>query len=63
MKIYTKYATEKEFVLTSEKEALRMIEEEFEQTDAKATLEYIATTCKKQKKVITLGSIKFRVEL
>ena len=62
MKIFTRYAREKSFVLTSEKEALRMISEEFELTDAQATLEYIVTTCKKQKKVIHLGEITFKVE-
>ena len=63
MKIYTQFNNEKMFRLTSKKDALDLIQEEFKETDAEATLAYIISTCKEQKKVVTLGEIKFKVEI
>jgi len=56
--IYTQYIYEKGWQKTSQKEALRMIEEEMPETDAQATMTYILTEIEKGK-VITLGECRF----
>jgi hypothetical protein len=59
MDIFTQYSYEKKWSKTTEKEALRMIEEEMPETDAQGTLSYIMTEIKKGK-TITLGDCRFR---
>ena len=59
MELYTQYSYEKKWSKTIEKEALRMIEEEMPETDAKGTLSYIMAEIKKGK-TITLGDCRFR---
>ena len=59
MLIYTQYTYEKKWTKTSEKEALRMINEEMPETDAEGTLAYILTEITKGK-TITLGGCRFR---
>ncbi len=60
MDILTQYSYEKKWSKTSEKEALRMIEEEMPETDAKGTLTYIMTEIKKEK-TVTLGDCRFKL--
>jgi len=60
MGFYTQYTYEKKWVKTSEKEALRMIEEEMPETDAKGTLFYILNEIEKGK-IITLGECRFKL--
>ncbi len=59
MLIYTQYTYEKKWSKTSEKEALRMMNEEMPETDAEGTLAYILTEITKGK-TITLGGCRFR---
>lgn len=61
MKIQTQYNYEKNWTLTTEKDLLRMIEEEVGDADAKGTLQYIKEAIKKSK-VITVGTCRFRME-
>ena len=56
--IYTQYIYEKSWQKTSQKDALRIIEEEMPETDAQATLTYILSQIEKGK-VITLGECRF----
>ena len=56
--IYTQYIYEKCWQKTSQKDALRIIEEEMPETDAQATLKYIVSQIEKGK-VITLGECRF----
>ena len=56
--IYTQYIYEKSWQKTSQKDALRIIEEEMPETDAQATLTYIIPQIEKGK-VITLGECRF----
>ena len=58
MDLYTRYTYEKKWSKTTEKEALRMIEEEMPETDAQGTLSYIMAEIKKGK-IITLGDCRF----
>ena len=58
MDLYTKYSYEKKWSKTTEKEALRMIEEEMPETDPQGTLSYIMSEIKKGK-TITLGDCRF----
>lgn len=58
MELYTQYTYEKRWQKTSEKDALRMIEEEMPETDAQATLKYIISQIEKGK-IITLGECRF----
>jgi len=60
MNIVTKYSYEKKWSNTTEKDALRLIEEEMPQTDVKATLTYILSEIKKGK-TVTLGDCKFKL--
>ena len=59
MDIYTRYTYEKKWMKTSQKDVLRMIEEEMPETDADGTLKYILGEIKKGK-TITLGECRFR---
>ena len=59
MDFYSQYTYEKKWTKTSEKEALRMIEEEMPQTDAIGILLYIKNEIIKGK-VITLGESRFK---
>ena len=60
MDCFTQYTYEKKWSKTTEKEALRMIEEEMPETDAKGTLTYILTEIQKGK-TITLGDCRFKL--
>jgi len=59
MEFFTQYTYEKKWSKTTHKEALRMIEGEMPETDAKATLSYIVAEIQKGK-TITLGECRFR---
>jgi len=59
MKIQTQYTYEKTWTDTSEKDLLRIIEEEIGDADPKGTLTYIKEAVK-DSKVITVGSCRFR---
>jgi len=59
MDLYTQYIYEKKWSKTTEKEALRIIEEEMPETDAVGTLHYIVSEIKKGK-TITLGECRFK---
>jgi len=59
--IYTQYTYERKWLKTSQKDALRMIEEEMPETDAEGTLKYILAEIQKGK-TITLGECRFKRE-
>ena len=59
VEIYTQYIYEKKWQKTSQKDALRIIEEEMPETDAESTLKYILSQIEKGK-TITLGECRFR---
>ena len=59
MNIQTQYSYEKIWTDTSEKDLLRIIEEEIGDADPKGTLLYVKEAVKNSK-VITVGSCKFR---
>ncbi len=59
MDLYTQYTYEKKWSKTTEKEALRIIEEEMPETDAQGTLSYILAETKKGK-TVTLGDCRFK---
>lgn len=59
MDIYTQYVYEKKWIKTSQKDALRIIEEEMPETDAQSTLSYILAEIKKGK-MVTLGGCRFK---
>jgi len=56
--LYTQYTYEKKWMKTSQKDALRMIEDEMPETDAEGTLEYILSEISKGK-TVTLGECRF----
>lgn len=58
VEIYTQYIYEKNWQKTSQKEALRLIEDEMPETDAQSTLTYILTELEKGK-IVTLGECRF----
>jgi hypothetical protein len=60
--IYTQYTYEKKWQKTSQKDALRMIEEEMPDTDAQGTLKYILSQIQKGK-TITLGECRFKASI
>lgn len=60
MELYTQYAYEKKWLKTSQKDALRMINEEMPETDAEGTLAYILAEIAKSK-TVTLGECRFRL--
>jgi hypothetical protein len=62
MELLTQYSYEKKWTKTTEKEALRMIEEEMPETDAKSTLMYILAEIKKSK-TVTLGDCRFKLSI
>ena len=62
MDIFTQYSYEKKWSKTTEKEALRMIEEEMPETDAKGTLNYILAEIQKGK-MVTLGDCRFKTSV
>ena len=59
MKILTQLIYKKKWLQTTEKEALKIIEDEMPQTDAKGTLSYILSQIQ-QGKIITLGECRFK---
>ncbi len=59
MQIQTQYRTEKIWTDTTQKDLLRIIEEEIGDADPKGTLTYIQEAVK-DGKVITVGSCRFR---
>jgi hypothetical protein len=62
MDIWTQYIYEKKWILTTEKDALSMIEEEMPETDVVATLSYILAEIKKGK-TVTLGECRFKLSI
>ena len=56
--LYTQYTYEKKWMKTSQKDVLRMIEEEMPETDAEGTLKYILSEIAKGK-TVTLGGCRF----
>ena len=62
MKIETQYNYETNWTPTSEKDLLRIIEEEVGDADATGTLLYIKDTIKNNTKIISVGSCKFRMK-
>jgi len=60
--IYTQYTYEKKWQKTSQKDVLRMIEEEMPDTDAQGTLKYILSQIEKGK-TITLGECRFKASI
>lgn len=61
MKIQTQYTYEKTWSDTTEKDLLRIIEEEIGDADPSGTLSYVKDVVKSGK-VITVGSCKFRLK-
>jgi len=61
MVILTQFLNEKRWVATSTEDALKIIQDEMPQTDAKATLDYIISQIKNGK-TITLGECKFKIQ-
>lgn len=61
MKIETKYNYEKVWTLTSEKDILKIIEEEVGNIDVAGVYSYIKEAIK-DGKVISVGSCKFKVK-
>ena len=59
MELYTQYTYEKKWMKTSQKDALRMINEEMPETDAEGTLKYILAETGKGK-TVTLGESRFK---
>ena len=61
MKIQTQYHYEKIWTLTSERDLLKIIEDEVGDADTKGTLQYIQEAIKNGK-IISVGCCKFREE-
>jgi hypothetical protein len=61
MNIQTQYHYEKNWTRTQTKDLLKIIEEEVGDADPQGTLQYIIDALQ-EKKVITVGSCKFRKE-
>ena len=61
MQIQTQYSYEKIWTDTSEKDLLRMIEEEIGDADPKGTLSYVKDAIKNGK-TITVGSCRFKTK-
>ena len=59
VELYTQYIYEKKWQKTSQKDALRIIQEEMPETDAQSTLTYILGEIQKGK-TVTLGECRFR---
>ena len=62
VELYTQYIYETKWQKTSQKDALRMIQEEMPETDAQSTLQYILSQTQKGK-TVTLGECRFKSEL
>lgn len=60
VELYTQYNYEKQWQKTSQKDLLRMIEEEMPETDGPSTLKYIVSEVEKGR-VVTLGSCRFKM--
>ena len=61
MQIQTQYTYEKTWTDTSEKDLLRMIEEEIGEADPKGTLSYVKEAIKNGK-TISVGSCRFKMK-
>jgi hypothetical protein len=61
MIILTQFINEKRWVATSIDDALKIVQDEMPQTDAKATLDYIISQIQNGK-TITLGECKFKIQ-
>jgi hypothetical protein len=61
MVVLTQFLNEKRWVATSIEDALKIIQDEMPQTDAKATLDYIISQIKNGK-TITLGECRFKIQ-
>ena len=61
MQIQTQYTYEKTWMDTSEKDLLRMIEEEIGEADPKGTLSYVKEAIKNGK-TISVGSCRFKMK-
>lgn len=61
MQLLTRYITEKRWVPTGRKDALRILEEEAGNADPEGVLEYILEATKNGK-VVTVGSCRFKQE-
>jgi hypothetical protein len=61
MVVLTQFLNEKRWVATSTEDALKIIQDEMPQTDAKATLDYIISQIKNGK-TITLGECRFKIQ-
>jgi hypothetical protein len=61
MTILTQFINEKRWGATSIEDALKIIQDEMPQTDAKATLDYIISQIKNGK-TITLGECRFKIQ-
>ena len=61
MQIQTQYTYEKTWTDTSEKDLLRMIEEEIGDADPKGTLSYVKEAIKNGK-TISVGSCRFKMK-
>jgi hypothetical protein len=61
MVVLTQFLNEKRWVATSTDDALKIIQDEMPQTDAKATLDYIISQIKNGK-TISLGECKFKIQ-
>jgi hypothetical protein len=59
MELYTQYVYEKKWQKTSQKDALRIIEEEMPETDVQSTLAYIYSETGNGK-TVTLGECRFK---
>lgn len=59
MKFLSQFYYERTWSKTSEKEVLRLIQEEFPDVPAEATFAYVVEECKKGK-TITIGECKFK---
>ena len=62
MDIYTQYRYEKKWTKISEKDALRIIEEEMPETDTQGTLIYILDEIAKGK-TVTLAECRFKASI
>jgi hypothetical protein len=61
MIILTQFINEKRWVATSTQDALKIIQDEMPQTDAKATLDYIISQIQNGK-TITFGECRFKIQ-
>jgi hypothetical protein len=62
MKFLSQFYYERSWSKTSEKEVLRMIQDEFPDVPAEDTFAYVKTECAKGK-TVSIGECKFKAEL